>query len=183
MFVARLRAFTACVKIKCYGSFARWRGDVGSLMAQRSQRGHVVAEKGLREELSGAPDALVDFHAGLRTRSAVARRRQLCGNQPVCRVHPTILHEDFFLGDDAADLARSSGEETASPRHNFDFHTGRQPEERPLGPPELPRPVWKSNLRRVCHPPRHRRDACSMAWRCRFLAARPSQDSRAIAVR
>merc|ERR1712100_792101 len=24
-------------------------------------------------------------------------------------------------------------------------------------------------------PPRHRRDACSMAWRCRFLAARRSQ--------
>ena len=34
-------------------------------------------------------------------------------------------------------------------------------------------------LRRV--PPRHRRDACSMAWRCRFLAARPSQDGRLIA--
>ena len=31
----------------------------------------------------------------------------LCGNQPVCRV----------LGDDAAVLARSSGEEPASPRH------------------------------------------------------------------
>ena len=30
-------------------------------------------------------------------------------------------------------------------------------------------------------PPRHRRDACSMAWRCRFLAARPSQDGRIIA--
>ena len=30
-------------------------------------------------------------------------------------------------------------------------------------------------------PPRHRRDACSMAWRCRFLTARPSQDGRAIA--
>ena len=29
-------------------------------------------------------------------------------------------------------------------------------------------------------PPRHRRDACSMAWRCRFLAARPSQDGRVI---
>ena len=29
--------------------------------------------------------------------------------------------------------------------------------------------------------PRHRRDACSMAWRCRFLAARPSQDGRVIA--
>ena len=30
-------------------------------------------------------------------------------------------------------------------------------------------------------PPRHRGDACSMAWRCRFLAARPSQDGRVIA--
>ena len=30
-------------------------------------------------------------------------------------------------------------------------------------------------------PPRHRRDACSMAWRCRFFAARPIQDGRVIA--
>ena len=30
-------------------------------------------------------------------------------------------------------------------------------------------------------PPRHRRDACSTAWRCRFLTARPSQDGRVIA--
>jgi hypothetical protein len=30
-------------------------------------------------------------------------------------------------------------------------------------------------------PPRHRRDACSMAWRYRFLAARPSQVGRVIA--
>tara|TARA_Y100001978_G_C23309303_1_gene253056 strand:+ start:125 stop:343 length:219 start_codon:yes stop_codon:yes gene_type:complete len=30
-------------------------------------------------------------------------------------------------------------------------------------------------------PPRHRRDACSMAWRCRFITARPSQDGRVIA--
>ena len=41
-------------------------------------------------------------------------------------------------------------------------------------------PVWKSNLRRVRpesprRPPRHRRDACSMAWRCRFLTARRSR--------
>ena len=41
-------------------------------------------------------------------------------------------------------------------------------------------------LRRVLaesprRPPRHRRDACSMAWRCRFLTARPSQDGRSIA--
>ena len=32
----------------------------------------------------------------------------------------------------------------------------------------------EKNLRRV------RRDACSMAWRCRFLAARPSQDGRVV---
>ena len=30
-------------------------------------------------------------------------------------------------------------------------------------------------------PQRHRRDTCSMAWRCRFLAARPSHDGRVIA--
>ena len=29
-------------------------------------------------------------------------------------------------------------------------------------------PVWKSNFTARS---RHRRDACSMAWRCRFLAA------------
>ena len=34
------------------------------------------------------------------------------------------------------------------------------------------------NLRRV---PRHRRDACSMAWRYWFLAAQPSQEGRVIA--
>ena len=28
---------------------------------------------------------------------------------------------------------------------------------------------------------RHQRDACSMAWGCHFLAARPSQDGRVIA--
>ena len=36
---------------------------------------------------------------------------ELCGNQPVRRVHKSIL------GDDAAVLAPSSGEEPASPRH------------------------------------------------------------------
>jgi hypothetical protein len=40
--------------------------------------------------------------------------------------------------------------------------------------------VWKSNLRRVRpesprRPPHHRRDACSMAWRRRFLTAGRSQ--------
>ena len=44
----------------------------------------------------------------------------------------------------------------------------------------LRRAVWKSNLPRVRpesprRPPRHRRDACSMAWRCRFLTSRRNQ--------
>ena len=30
-------------------------------------------------------------------------------------------------------------------------------------------------------PPRHRRDACSIAWWCSFLTARPNRDGRAIA--
>ena len=47
-------------------------------------------------------------------------------------------------------------------------------------------PVWKSNLRHVRpesprRPPRRRRDACSIAWRCRFLTARRSQRGRVIA--
>ena len=29
-------------------------------------------------------------------------------------------------------------------------------------------------------PPRHRRDACSIAWRCRFLTARRSQHGRIV---
>ena len=40
------------------------------------------------------------------------------------------------------------------------------------------RRVQAESSRRPSH---HRRDACSMAWRCRFLTARPSQDGRIIA--
>jgi hypothetical protein len=38
-------------------------------MAGRSQHGRVVAEKWLREELSGAPDTLVDFHTATDPRA------------------------------------------------------------------------------------------------------------------
>ena len=49
-------------------------------------------------------------HLGSQSRpSAVAS--DLCGNQPVCRVHKS------FLGDNAAVLAPSTGEEPTSPRH------------------------------------------------------------------
>ena len=40
----------------------------------------------------------------------------LCGNQPVCRVHRQFFTKSPH-GDGAAVLARSSGEEPASPRH------------------------------------------------------------------
>ena len=42
--------------------------------------------------------------------------KDLCGDQPVRRVHRQFFTKSF-LGDDAAVLARSSGEEPASPRH------------------------------------------------------------------
>ncbi len=46
--------------------------------------------------------------------------------------------------------------------------------------------VWKSKFYDTFpesprRPPRHRRDACSTAWRCWFLTARPSQVGRVIA--
>ena len=48
------------------------------------------------------------------------------------------------------------------------------------------RAVWNQILRRVRaessrRPPRHRRNACSMAWQCRFLTARRSQRGHVIA--
>ena len=36
----------------------------GSAIARFGQHGRVFAENGLSEELSGAPDTLVDFHTG-----------------------------------------------------------------------------------------------------------------------
>ena len=40
--------------------------------------------------------------------------------------------------------------------------------------------LWRVRAESSRRPPRHRRDACSMAWRGRFLAARRSQHGRAI---
>ena len=48
------------------------------------------------------------------------RRRVRCGSRPVCKstsVSGAQFFAKSFLGDDAAVLARSSGEEPASPRH------------------------------------------------------------------
>ena len=61
-----------------------------------------------RRRLPELPDALRRRGRGRR------RREHLCGNQPVRRVQ---FFTKSFLGDDAADLARASGEEPASPRH------------------------------------------------------------------
>ena len=47
---------------------------------------------------------------------AYGASEELCGNQPVRRVHRQFFTKSF-LGDGAAVLARSSGEEPASPRH------------------------------------------------------------------
>ena len=41
--------------------------------------------------------------------------------------------------------------------------------------------LWRVRAESSRRPPRHRRDAGSMAWRCRFLTARRSRDGRVIA--
>ena len=51
------------------------------------------------------------------------RRRVRCGSRPVCKstsVSGAQFFTKSFLGDDAAALAPSSGEEPASPRHRAD---------------------------------------------------------------
>ena len=57
--------------------------------------------------------------------------------------------------------------------------------EQPGGSREMMTCVEIKILRRVRaeshrRPPRHRRDACSMAWRCQFLAARPGSVERRV---
>ena len=39
---------------------------------------------------------------------------------------------------------------------------------------------WRVRPESPRRPPRHRSDACSMAWRCRFLTARRNQHGRVI---
>ena len=43
--------------------------------------------------------------------------------------------------------------------------------------------LWRVRAESSRRPPRHRRDACSMVWRCRFLTARRSQHGRVIAAK
>ena len=85
---------------------------------------------------------------------------------------------------DAAELGRLEGAFHRSLRPGAQLTTSL------LGTSGLPTPVGAcveiKILRRVRaeshrRPPRHRRDACSMAWRCRFLAARRNQRGHAIA--
>ena len=120
--------------------------------------------------------------------------KKQCGNQPVRQAGLEVL---FIIL--AASMQHESAWRPRSFTRTFDFRTGRDLINTPagdLGPAELEAVardlaeavgacVEIKILRRVraessrC-PPRHRRDACSMAWRCRFLAARPSQDGRVI---
>ena len=91
-------------------------------------------------------------------------------------------HEPASRGD----LARAGLRQVQLGRHSL-AQKPRDNEALPcLDPRVLLGAVWKSNLRRVRpesprRPPRHRRDACSIAWRCRFLAARRSQHGSVIA--
>ena len=97
------------------------------------------------------------------------------------------IQHDRELGPAPATRIRSSRLARARPGARGRRRFGRR-----ILAADLP-PVWKSkfygafvlNHRVVLHAidatPARWRDACSMAWRCRFLAARRSQDGRVIA--
>ena len=65
------------------------RGAKMSAAMTRFSRGHVLRRDGPDE---AAAAALERVRVGARERSAAGRVQHLCGNQPVRRVHPTILH-------------------------------------------------------------------------------------------
>ena len=124
----------------------------------------------------------------------------LCGNHPVCRVHPIILHEV---------ISRRTCRQILIFTHPTNFGAEVVHERRPRQRVALAQAPQAPAVRRpnkgdqqlvpaplrhgvdakaehLCgnqiygtarsssprRPPRHRRDACSMAWRCRFLTAR-----------
>jgi hypothetical protein len=190
---------TLCVEIKILrrvrdACSTAWRCRF--FTARPNQDGRVIAEKCLSEELSGAPHSLVDFHTGhpnpgpaaplvdapprdvsAGPRPHVVPRRSVSPFDGRHDHGPDIRHSR--RADRVADQHARGVGGLAAGRHmrrdraleRFLFCGGDVAAVRAC--------VEIKILRRV--PPRHRRAACSTAWRCRFLAARPSQDGRAIA--
>ena len=123
-----------------------------------------------------------------------AAERNLADPGPLCDEHAQAagtggrFHDDQFLwtrhdtfrdwvqeSGVAAVAARAMGSETA---HIFYDQLFVKEPGTVLRENQYLRRVRAESSRR---PPRHRRNACSMAWRCRFLAARLSQVGRVIA--
>ena len=69
-----------------------------SLTARFSQHGRVLADKGLREELSGAPDTPVDFHTGEENEDVVAAfDDESFELEDTRRLLPGPWHDGFFV--------------------------------------------------------------------------------------
>ena len=148
--------------------------------ARQQRNGDAVAyaatlERWRQEVFAGAvrrrihADQGVHLHAARRAAADAIRTAALCERRwRAAQAHAA-----------AADAARRESEELLGRERRGVVHACRNAF-------DAMRCVEIKILRRVRaesprRPPRHRRDACSMAWRCRFLAARPSQDSRVIA--
>ena len=126
--------------------------------------------------VSGAPD-----NSSLRHFSAMTRPSWLHRVVRNCYRHAVEQASRRWRGGRRGGSGRT--------RRNFDFHTGRgrrppsvyrKPATSPWARAAATR--WPSRGCGLCGSqiygafvPRHRRDTCSMAWRCRFLTARRSQ--------
>ena len=128
-FSLRRRRRRCCSRSSCTGACAPARKlRVGARRSRHCELCTGVHGLAARDEGYALPRHVVearhddDWHGQLVLREELgrgARAREhddLCGNQPLRRVHRQFFTKSF-LGDDAAILARSSGEEPASPRH------------------------------------------------------------------
>ena len=115
-------------------------------------------------------------------------------SKPSARVAPGRTGSDIFPDKKAASdapVAPAAGSElytiigkaTAKPGKGAEFYRYFQEKLMPTFQKEPDTLVYACHvqacveikiLRCVLRPPRHRRAACSMAWRCRFLTARPT---------
>ena len=108
-------------------------------------------------------------------RRCTARRTSTVGDNRVVRlqtedprmskivIHNGVVYTSGQTAGDAGDCVRLQTEATLAKVDACVESSLRRVR------PESPRP-----------PPRHRRDTCSMAWRCRFLTARRSQRGHVI---
>ena len=144
-------------------------GDAVAYAATLERWRQEVFAGAVRRRIHDDDDQGVHLHAARRAAADAIRTAALCERRwRAAQAHAA-----------AADAARRESEELLGRERRGVVHACRNAF-------DAMRCVEIKILRRVRaesprRPPRHRRDACSMAWRCRFLAARRNQVGRVIA--